>query len=785
MMATLLDNLPGMVYRCRNDRNWTMLFVSEASRQLTGYAPDELLGDRRVAYGDLIVAEDRAHVWEAVQAALQRERPFEITYRIATAAGEVKWVWERGRGILSADGALDAIEGFITDIGPLKRAETAAREHNYWFTLAFNQARDIMLLLRLEPGADGPAFRTISANARFLEAARKEGFAVTSEMLAGRTLGELRVIFRWPDEYWTQFTARCREVATTRRPLHFEESVPTPAGRYHGETTLTPVCDERGECGFLLYASTDVSERRRAEERLRESEMRFTELFEHTTDGVFSVRVTEDGRFIYEAFNPAAGRAAIIDPAAVRGREVREVFPPTIAAQFVANYRRCLAAGAPFGYEEEVGVPPRVRYFNTLLVPVKDATGRVVRIAGFARDVSESRQAEAARTALEAQLRQAQKLEAVGQLAAGVAHDFNNILAAIMLHLDLMRTQPGLPAALGTELEQLVQGARRGANLTRQLLLFSRKAVMRREAVDLNLLFTDLLKMLRRLIGEHVTIEFVPSPERAILLADAGMLEQVVMNLVVNARDAMPSGGRVTIAVTHVDVLRERLRNEHAAPGRYVCLRVTDTGTGMSPEVIQRIWEPFFTTKGPDKGTGLGLPTIFGIAQEHGGWIEVESQVGVGSTFSVLLPAHRGAIEPRRTRGPYPRAAGGRESVLIAEDDRDLRVATALILRNHGYQVFEAPDEPSAGAILAQPELHVDLVLADIALPGGIFGRQLGGDLQRRARPPRIILMSGFNSDIQPPTNLGTHHYLPKPFDSSRLLRTVRDCLDGKAEVEE
>ncbi len=543
----------------------------------------------------------------------------------------------------------------------------------------------------------------------------------------------------------------------------------------HGDFSARMNFSSRDEIGEMATAMNTMAV------TLHNSEARFAEIFNHTTDALFFVRVTVDGRFVYEDFNPTALRLTGIKEGTVRERVAADILPPAVAAQVEENYQRCVAAGGPIGYEEEFVLPVGPRVFNTLLIPIKDASGRVARIAGFARDVTDRHQAERTRHLLEAQLRQAQKLEAVGQLAGGVAHDFNNILAAIMLHLDILRTQAELPRSMREDLEQLGDEAKRGAKLTRQLLLFSRKAVMRREVVNLSSLFTELLKMLRRLIGEHVTIELVaPTATSPLTYADPGMLEQVVMNLVVNARDAMSGGGRIVLAIDHVEVDQARLQNDQATPGPYVRLAVRDSGCGMSEEVMGKIFEPFFTTKGPEKGTGLGLAMVFGIAQEHGGWVEVESQVGKGSTFAVLLPEHRGPVGQGSATDSDEVARGGSESILVAEDDRSLRVATALILRNHGYRVFEAPDEGTAKTILRNAELPIDLVLADVALPGGIFGHQLEEELMGRSPRPKVMLMSGFNAEL-PHGRIPVDCYLPKPFNAGRLLRAVRGCLEGRS----
>jgi len=406
---------------------------------------------------------------------------------------------------------------------------------------------------------------------------------------------------------------------------------------------------------------------------------------------------------------------------------------------------------------------------------VRDAAGRIIHYVAVKRDVTHEAQ-------LEAQLLQAQKMEAIGQLAGGVAHDFNNILAVIMMQSELLLTQGDVAESVRDGIQQIRAAAQRAANLTRQLLAFSRRQVMQARDLDLNEVVTNLATMLQRIIGEDVWLELRLYPTPLMTHADAGMLDQVLMNLAVNARDAMPKGGRLIIETT----AREFSAAEAAAlpdvkPGHYVGLRVSDTGCGIPPEILPRIFEPFFTTKEPGKGTGLGLATVFGIVKQHGGCIQVASEPGRGTTFEVYLPAlaETAAAASEAESRPAPR--GGTETILLVEDDADVRLVTCITLERHGYRVLEAPDGLAALELWRQHRDAVALLLTDLVMPGELDGRELAQRLRADRPQLKVIYTSGYSPELagrQLHSQSG-EAFLQKPCPAERLLETVRECLDA------
>ncbi len=390
------------------------------------------------------------------------------------------------------------------------------------------------------------------------------------------------------------------------------------------------------------------------------------------------------------------------------------------------------------------------------------------------------------RKELETQLRQAQKMKAVGQLAGGVAHDFNNMLAVIRGNAELLLMNRDHLTAEAVEcLGHIVGAAESAANLTRQLLIFSRKQAVQAEPVLLSGLVRNLAKMLKRIIPESIALECVYAEQLPYVQADPGMMEQVLLNLVINACDAMPNGGRLDIVTQKVSLDDACTRtNPEARAGEFACLSVTDTGTGITQENLSRIFDPFFTTKGLGKGTGLGLATVYGIIKQHQGWIEVRSKVGAGTTFNVFLPAVASPTAPDAAQKVEANPPRGSETILVVEDDVSLRLITRRMLESFGYRVHEAACAREAPEVWGKHGGEIALVLSDIVMPEGVTGRDLAAQLRARKPGLKVILMSGYSAES---LGKGTEflqrsgaRFLQKPFETKMLLQTVRQSLDER-----
>jgi signal transduction histidine kinase/CheY-like chemotaxis protein len=392
------------------------------------------------------------------------------------------------------------------------------------------------------------------------------------------------------------------------------------------------------------------------------------------------------------------------------------------------------------------------------------------------------RERERALRESEERLRQAQKLEAVGQLAGGVAHDYNNLLTVQLGHLDMLKEMAGLPAGAQESLGQIEKSARMAARLTAQLLAFSRRQVLQMRRLDLNEVVESLSRLLRRVLREDITLDLRPGAAPHWVDADAGTMEQVVMNLVVNARDAMPDGGVLAIAVEAVS-FTAATASRHAASraGDFVCLSVSDTGKGMDAETRDRIFEPFFTTKEAGKGTGLGLATVYGIVEQHQGWIEVDSTPGSGSVFRVYLaareaPASAPDAAGRASETDVPRGRG--ELILVAEDDPAVRRMVTTSLERLGYAVVAAADAQEAGQLWRLHAADVRLLLTDMVMVGGASGLELAGELRRDRPALPVLVMSGYSQDLVSGGLGADMAFLAKPWTQEALARAVRRCLD-------
>ncbi len=387
------------------------------------------------------------------------------------------------------------------------------------------------------------------------------------------------------------------------------------------------------------------------------------------------------------------------------------------------------------------------------------------------------------RLSLEAQLRQSQKMESVGQLAGGIAHDFNNLLTVINGHSGILLTMDNLSPQIMESLREISEAAQRAADLTRQLLTFSRKQVIQLQVVDLNEVVNNIGKMLRRILGEDIALEVNFSPSLPSVKADLGMIEQILLNLAVNSRDAMPAGGKLRIDTSSVMIDETQAQhNPEASTGRFVCLTFADTGCGISPENLTRIFEPFFTTKELGRGTGLGLATVYGIIKQHQGWIQVTSQLGEGTTFQIFLPACAEKSGPLTMASGEQRVIGGTETILVVEDELPLLKLIHHILESHGYKVLECANGKEALETWEQHRNKIDLLFTDMILPDGMGGPELAEILQGSKPTLKVIYTSGYDTQ-----KLGKNlalkegvNFIQKPFHARKLVETVYDCLNSK-----
>jgi two-component system cell cycle sensor histidine kinase/response regulator CckA len=431
-------------------------------------------------------------------------------------------------------------------------------------------------------------------------------------------------------------------------------------------------------------------------------------------------------------------------------------------------------AGLDMCHVVEFGEDQRV-VLSTNATALSNAEGRVEGMIVTMEDVTQ-------RLALETQLRQSQKMDALGQMAAGVAHDINNILTIIQGHAGLLLNTAPADSNAAKSASQIVAASERAAGFIRHLLAFSRKQIYRTKILDLNALLHNLESLLPRMLGGHIALETTCSPQLPHIAADTALIEQIVMNLAINARDAMPKGGKLLIetSAVNLDFVSAR-RHPDGRPGRFVCLTVTDNGCGMEPALIQRIFEPFFTTKEMGKGTGLGLATVYGVVKQYQGWIEVQSEVGAGTTFEIFIPASDQVAPAALAVPPQPEnVQGGKETVLLAEDEGALLELMQHVLGEYNYTILTASSAAEALRVWEQNQGRVDLLLTDVVMPGGMSGRELAAELKKRKPELKVILTSGFNAAmIGKEPRMGDTTFLPKPYLPDTAAKLIRDTLDA------
>ena len=487
---------------------------------------------------------------------------------------------------------------------------------------------------------------------------------------------------------------------------------------------------------------------------------------------VITDALADDNPIIY--VSPGFQRMFGYAEAEVIGRNCRFLQGPATEALPVAEIRDAVANARPYNAELLNYRQDGTTLWNRLVIsPIVDADGRLIHFVGVQMDVTERRQ-------LEGQFAQAQKMEAVGRLAGGIAHDFNNVLSVIASYADLLLDDFKSNALAAADIVEIKKAALRATRLTQQLLAFSRQQVLEIRALDLSNSVVAMDSMLRRLLGADVTLTVVTAPRPSMINADPGQIEQILMNLAVNARDAMPLGGELTVETGNLELDSEYTRAHHdVVPGPYVLLSVTDTGTGMDDATLKRIFEPFFTTKEQGKGTGLGLATVFGIVKQSGGHIGVDSSPDKGTCFRLYFPMSTGTASAPAVDQAAAEIAAAHETILLVEDDDQVRTVAETILRRAGYSVLVASNGGEAFLICEKQGGTIHLLLTDVVLPR-MSGRTLAERLIELRPAMKVLFMSGYTNDVvlQPGIIGSELNYLQKPITPVSLTQKVRDVLN-------
>jgi two-component system cell cycle sensor histidine kinase/response regulator CckA len=677
----------------------------------------------------------------------------EAEYRIVRPGGEVRWLHAYAMIEPATAARVARMLGVVQDVTEERRAMDELRATELRYRRIVETTTEGVWTIDHE-------FRTTFMNQRMCEML---GYSLHETL--GRTVFEFM-----PEEE--------RPVALEVLQRGIKESVDFRYMHRDGSDLWVsiesnPLFDEQGNLEGVLGMFTDVTERRGAQE----ARNRLAAIVQSSDDAIIS----KDLAGTVVSWNRGAEKLFGYTAQEVLGRHIAMLVPDDLHEESRRAMERTRAGESIDGFETV-----RLRKDGTTvpvfltLSPIHDVTGRVTGIASIARDLSEQKRAEAKLRRAEEQLYQAQKMDAIGSLAGGVAHDFNNLLSVVVGHASLVRDALPPDAAERPSIEEILRAADRAVVLTQQLLAFSRRQVLLPVALDLNEIVVDFERMFRRVAGEDIEIEVHTQTPLGRVLAERTQLEQVIMNLAVNARDAMPGGGTITIETANrtIDELYAA-QHVNVKPGPYVVLKVSDTGHGIEKSVFDRIFEPFFTTKERGKGTGLGLSTVFGIVRQSGGHVTVESTPGQGSTFTLLFPESDRPLE-QATPAPEVVVHTGDETILLVEDDEHVRALTRSVLRRSGYEVLEAQNAGEAVIISEQHEGKIHLVLSDVVMPR-VSGRILAQRLSTARPDMKVMFMSGYADDpvkLQGVLEAGAA-FLAKPVTPAELRVKVREVLDS------
>ena len=689
----------------------------------------------------------------------------QIGYRVLWSDGSLHWLEEQGRVYRDTAGRPVRVTGTVLDITPRMHAEAARAQAEAVLVASEQRFRAL-----IDNCADAVALFDRHGIVQYVSPAATRVLGYDLDTYVGENAFEIiHPDDRRPTADGLAELVRCpgSQVTAELRAQHEDGT-----WRWFEATAVNSLSDPA--IAGIVVNFHDVTARKQAEAARRDSEERYRVISELVSDYAFAYRVDADGSTTLEWITDAFTR--------VTGYTMEDIWTPEQLAAIIhpedrpiasQRRRRQLAGHTDVSEYRIIAKDGRTLWQRFYDRPVWDAAeNRVVRLYGAVQDITQIKQ-------LEQQLNQAQKMEAIGRLAGGIAHDFNNLLTVILGNAQLSLVAPTDLQALQENAGQIQHAAQRAAALTRQLLVFSRQQVLEQRLLDLNTLVENTGQLLRRLIGEDIELVMQLGRDLWPVKADPGQIEQVIMNLAVNGRDAMPTGGTLLITTTNVDIHGTEMHlHIGAACGSYVVMTIRDTGVGMDAAIREHIFEPFFTTKAPGKGTGLGLATVHGIVAQSGGHIRVDSAPGQGSTFTIYLPRVDAAEEPSSAGGLPTQAPYGDGTILLVEDEPLLRGLAGRVLRRYGYHILEAADGPTALRVSATYAGSIDLLLTDLVMPGGLSGSQLAQQIVAQRPAIKVLYVSGYadTTMTQKLLELG-QSIVMKPFSPDDLARSVGAIL--------
>ena len=722
----------------------TVIWVNSAFEQLTGYAQADMVGQSTSV---LKSGQNSRALYEGMWRTIQEGRIWrgELTNRRKDGS-----LYDEEMTITPVQDSRGEITHYIAiklDISERKRTD----EQHYMLARAVENSSELIAMTDSE-------FRITFVNRALLHALHYSD----EKDLIGKSVAAIMSPNNAP-ELFTEIAMRTMESGVWRGEcLHLRAD----GTEYPILLNTGVVKDQAGRIMGTLGIALDITERKKTEDKVR----RLAAIVESSEDAI--IGKTLDGTI--QSWNGGAERMYEYSAAEAIGKPISVIFPHEQWDEIRAILGKVKGNEIVRDFETSRTKKDGKQIHIALTVsPIKDVSGKIVGASTIGRDMTESKQ-------MEEMFRQAQKMEAVGRLAGGVAHDFNNMLSVVIGYSELLLERADIDGQVRKQCEEIKRAGDRPASLTRQLLAFSRRQVLEPRVLNINTSVVEIEKMLRRLIGEDIELRISLDPALGSVKADPGQIEQVIMNLAVNARDAMPQGGKLNIETGNTELDDEyALHHPPMTPGRYVLLAVTDGGMGMSQETKTRIFEPFFTTKELGKGTGLGLSTVYGVVKQSGGYIWVYSEPGQGSVFKIYLPRVDGSEVQFRLTKSAPDVLRGTETVLLVEDEQSVRVLTRSLLEQGGYTVLEADNAAHAIEIAKQHHGPIHLLLTDVVMPG-MNGPALADEILPIRLDTKVLYVSGYSGSFGTQTGLIPEgaNLLQKPFSRAVLLRKLRNLLD-------
>ncbi len=764
LLKKYAENLPGLIFRLTVDQNKIphLSFLCKEAGNLLKIDPREIEHNPSRLY-DLVLPEERAEIRELFRRSMRTGEKIERDIFASLPDGSNHWFRIEATHRKLPGGRGDEWFGAALDVTDIRKEKRELSESKELLEGIFSSVEDAIFLI-------GPGRSVVqSANA-----AVEYIFGYRPDELEGETTEILHL----DRESFEEFGRLTRKSLEQKQSFHGEFQMRRRNGEvFPTEHSITVLNPESGWNGGVVSVVRDITERKKLEKELRDSEKRYRDLVENLNDVVYLV--DREGRITY--VTPPVQTVLGYTPDKLTGTVFFPLVHPEDKGRIGQEFERTITG-------ERIVTEFRIRvgsgeylWVRTSSVPVYD-TGGIVGLQGVLTDISGRKQAEEEKANLEKQFHHAQKLESVGRLAGGVAHDFNNLLSPILGYSEMLMEEEADAESCRELSEEIYKAAGKAADLTRQLLAFGRKQTLEMEVLDMNEVLKGLEKLLRRTIREEIDIDLQLSSESLPVMADQGQVEQVIMNLAVNAQDAMPGKGTMTIETGLLDLDEESADVYHGInSGLYAMLAVRDTGTGMDRETLDQVFDPFFTTKAQDKGTGLGLATTYGIVKQHGGSIHPYSEPGRGSIFKVYLPICREACPTEKSLEMRENAPRGTETILVVEDDDNVRDLAARILESLGYKVLEAPDGEHALHSAKVYEGPIDLLLTDVVMPK-MRGREVSEKLSAVRPELKVLFMSGYtdrNISRDQILDQGAH-FIQKPFGKVQLAVKVREVLDDR-----